>query len=316
MAYRPIKPFLTYDQQVDNLRDNKKLIIKDRGKALETLKDIRYFSLIDGYKDFFYDPMTRTYKDGASFDDIVALYDFDEELRYLMFRYIERIEQKMRSLISYNFCRRYSVNQKDYLNIACYDDQKKNHNGILKLISILDHIANVSTEHLYVNYQRSTYGNVPLWVTVNVLTLGQLSKMYSYLKGAVKADISKEYTGVNERELSQYLKVLTDFRNKCAHGERVYSSNSHTAIPDTILHKKLSIPRNGAQYLQGKTDVFSVVIAFRYLLSNEDFAQFKKQLIKLIKHFAVQSPTSDSNKLLLQMGFPQNWKNMSRYRRK
>ena len=47
------KPFLTYE---------KKLIITDRVKALQILKDIGYFSLIGGYKTPFINPMTRIYQ--------------------------------------------------------------------------------------------------------------------------------------------------------------------------------------------------------------------------------------------------------------
>ena len=54
MIFRPVKPFLTIEQQIDNLQNNKNLIILDCEKAYNTLKSIRYFSLIDGYKDLFY----------------------------------------------------------------------------------------------------------------------------------------------------------------------------------------------------------------------------------------------------------------------
>ena len=48
--------------------------------------------------------MTRKYKEGTTFEDLVALYEFDEKLRTLIFRYLCHFEQKMRSLISYHFC--------------------------------------------------------------------------------------------------------------------------------------------------------------------------------------------------------------------
>jgi len=315
MTYRLVKPFLTIEQQIDNLRNNKNLIITNYDNAYNTLESIRYFSLIDGYKDFFYDPMSRTYVQGTTFDDIVALYEFDEDLRFLLFKYIEHVEQKMRALVSYHFCNHYSVMQADYLNAANYNNTNANHNGIIRLISILNHIVNIGTDYIYVNYQRSTYGNVPLWVTVSVLTFGQISKMYEYMNQSVKADISKSFDGVNERELLQYLKVLTGFRNKCAHSERVYSSHSHTAIPDTVLHRKLSIPRTGNQYSQGKTDVFSVVIAFRYLLSKDDFMEFKRELIKVMSRFQNKSPSSNIGTLLDRMGMPSNWKKITLYRK-
>ncbi len=38
--------------------------------------------------------MTRKYKEGTTFEDLVALYEFDEKLRTLIFRYLCHFEQK------------------------------------------------------------------------------------------------------------------------------------------------------------------------------------------------------------------------------
>ena len=51
--------------------------------AVSKLEDISYFALIDGYKNLFYNPMTRKYKEGTTFEDLVALYEFDEKTSYI-----------------------------------------------------------------------------------------------------------------------------------------------------------------------------------------------------------------------------------------
>lgn len=190
MAYQPIKPFLTYKEQLDNLIDKKQLMINNKEFALAKLQDIGYYSLIDGYKNLFYNPMIRKYEPDTTFEDIVALYDFDKNLRTLIFENICSIEQKIRSLISYHFCETYSENQDDYLNPHNYNNTNKNNPGIQRLVSILSKEAISSTEHAYVVYQRNTYGNVPLWVVLNTLTLGQTSKMYSFFTTSIQSKIS------------------------------------------------------------------------------------------------------------------------------
>ena len=75
------KPFLSYEQQLDKLANEKNLVIGDREYAEKTLKEIGYFSLISGYKDLYRNPTTQKYKDGTTFDEIVALYKFDQSLR-------------------------------------------------------------------------------------------------------------------------------------------------------------------------------------------------------------------------------------------
>ena len=110
-ALKPIKPFLNYEEQIRNLIERKGMVITDRKFAASKLEDISYFALIDGYKNLFYNPMTRKYREGTTFEDIVVLYEFDEKLRALIFQYLCHFEQKMRSLISYHFCDTYSERQ-------------------------------------------------------------------------------------------------------------------------------------------------------------------------------------------------------------
>ena len=176
MPKKPIKPFITYSDQINILTQKKQLNISNLPYAEGKLHDIGYYSLIDGYKDIFYNPMTRTYENGTKFTDLVALYEFDENLRSLVFKYICHIELKIRSLISYSFCEAFSENQSAYLNPLNYNVSRKNRQDISKLISMLTYETNQNTEHNYVVYQRKTYGNVPLWVIMKTLTLGQTSK--------------------------------------------------------------------------------------------------------------------------------------------
>ena len=78
-ALKPIKPFLNYEEQINNLIEQKGMIVNDHKFAVSKLEDISYFALIDGYKNLFYNPMTRKYKEGTTFEDLVALYEFDEK---------------------------------------------------------------------------------------------------------------------------------------------------------------------------------------------------------------------------------------------
>ena len=209
MPKKSIKPFITYSDQITILTQKKQLNISDLSYAEKKLHDIGYYSLIDGYKDISYNPMTRTYEEGTNFTDIIALYEFDENLRSLVFKYICHIEQKVRSSISYSFCEAFSENQSAYLTPANYNISKKNSRDISKLISILTYEANQNTEHSYVIYQRNTYGNVPLWVIMKTLTLGQISKMYSFMLPSIKSKISIHYDNITEKELTKLFNTFS-----------------------------------------------------------------------------------------------------------
>ena len=74
------KPFITYTAQVEKLKNEKNLVITDDDFAVESLQNISYYALIGGYKHPFIDIHTRKYINEACFEDIVALYEFDEEI--------------------------------------------------------------------------------------------------------------------------------------------------------------------------------------------------------------------------------------------
>ena len=309
------KPFITYTAQVEKLKNEKNLIITDTDFAVESLQNISYYALIGGYKHPFIDIHTRKYINEACFEDIVALYEFDEELRGIFFKYLCRVERKMRSSISYHFCKKHGERQEEYLNSNNYGNIPKNKNGITKLIKMLDMMANKNKDHEYLVYQRNKYHNIPLWVIMNTLTFGQISKMFEFLPQNMQGAICQDFGNIKKNEMIKYLKVLTLYRNVCAHNERLFSYHTYIDIPDTLLHKKLGISKNGSKYIYGKNDLFSVVITFRYLLPKTDFLLFKKQLLHIFDRYEKQNSNLKLNDLFEYMGFPCNWKEITKFRK-
>lgn len=312
---RMSKPFITYTAQVEKLKNEKNLIITDSDFAVESLQNVSYYALIGGYKHPFIDIHTRKYINDAHFEDIVALYEFDEGLRGIFFKYLCRVERKMRSSISYHFCEKHGECQEEYLNAANYSNFPKHKKGIEKLIKMLDVMARQNKDHEYLIYQRNKYDNIPLWVIMNTLTFGQISKMFEFLPQNIQGAICRDFGSVKKNEMMKYMKVLTLYRNVCAHNERLFSYRTYIDIPDTLLHEKLAISKNGSKYIHGKNDLFSVVIAFRYLLSKSDFVQFKRQMVGILNHYEKQNTNLELNVLLEYMGFPENWKEISKFRK-
>lgn len=307
------KPFLTYAQQLAKLRDEKHLVIRDENRTISSLKRIGYYSLISGYKFLFRIPMQKNYKASVTFEEVEALYKYDEALRELFLHHLLHIERHIRSLLSYYFTEKNGEQQSAYLEKQNYNYVKKHAIGIERLVGELEKLTKTS-QYPYIAYQRNTYCNVPLWVLVNALTFGTLSKMYFYFPSDLQSKVSKNFPNVNEKQLGQFLSVLTKFRNVCAHNERLFFFQCRDSIPNTRIHQKLGIPQKNATYQYGKNDLFSVVIAFRYLLPNDEFLVFKKNLSVLISKLLDSTEHISENELLTAMGFPTNWKNITRYK--
>ena len=306
------KKFVTFDEQVDLIINHKHITVVEKENAKDILSRIGYFPLMEGYKHLFRKQNSNIYKTETTFDEIVNLYYFDEKLRELFLRYLLRIERHLRTLISYYFVECYGISQDEYLNVNNYNKARKYKNVINKLVVILEKTTN-TTDYNYINYYRETYGNLPLWVTTNVLTFGSLSKMFTVLPQSIKSRICKHFNNINQNQMDSFLSVLTKYRNVCAHGECLFSYKTVDSISDTSLHEKLKLPKKGNQYIKGKQDLFAVVIVFRYLLPNSDFLTFKRKLIMEIENVVQLNQHVSREELLDLMGFSNNWIRISRY---
>ena len=74
-------------------------------------------------------------------------------------------------------------------------------NGITKLIKMLDMMANKNRDHEYLVYQRNKYHNIPLWVIMNTLTFGQISKMFEFLPQNMQGTICQDFGNVKKNEI-------------------------------------------------------------------------------------------------------------------
>lgn len=304
------KDFKTYNEQIDLLR-SKGLTIYDEDFALTKLKDISYFALINGYKEIFKNNKNSYYIAQASFEDIVKLFNFDEELRSLLLRYILKIERKMKSFISYYFSQKYP-NCKDYLEETNYNYSViKNRNDIKKLIGELETSLS-SKKYSYIrHYHVNHNGDIPLWVLVNSLSFGKISHFYALSQQGIQQQISNEFSKISNAELGNMLSVLALFRNVCAHNERLFNYKSKQALKNNRILNTLKIPHKGTNYVCGDNDLFSIVVCFKSLLNKEDFDSFYKQLKEIIFSIDYFSASITRVDILKKMGFPKNWEMIS-----
>ena len=306
--------FMTYEQQLNKLRYDKALTIPNSDDAARILEDISYYSLITGYSNLFLHAASKKYKYGVTFNEIVSFYHFDEQLRSLFLKYILQVERHLKSMISYYFCDKYGVSQTAYLNPHNFD--YVNHpKQVTRLINSLSKTLKLPSNYQYISHHARKYHNVPLWVTTNAMTMGQVSAFYQYMPNDLQSKVSKSFPNYSEKQLHQFITIIAKYRNVCAHGERLYNFKTTDMIPDTLLHNKLSIPQKKDLYIYGKNDLFAIVISLRYLIRNDEFAFFKKSLSQLIRQVLKNCPHLAKSQLLNEMGFPANWNKIMRYQK-
>lgn len=300
------KPFLTYEQQIQKLVD-KGLSITDYEAATALLKKHSYFALISGYKKPF-KTKKGFYKPHSSLKDIYSLYIFDDTLRAIIFRNILKVEKHIKSLISYSFCETYGEDQQLYLDATKYNYSRANQADINDLIGRLSKIAADPKDYFYIKHQLQKHGNIPLWVMMKALTLGTVSKFYSFLPQNIQSRVSIEFDYVTENELVRMLDLLARVRNVCAHNERLFNYRYNKgAINDTFIHQSLGISKTNGQFSKGKQDLFAVIIVLKYLLSNEEVCLLIDEINDALETLLTSTRQLQRPQMFKYMGFPDNW---------
>lgn len=249
-------PFLTIDEQIELLID-KGMTVNDRTVARAFLISHNYYRVVNGYKDFFLDRDRSTenhdvFRAGTTFDQLMALFMFDSSLRSKCLFALETAESRMKTATVHSFCDSHR-NVKDYLLPTSYRPKeqyyaKSRYDEVLR--DLLKHLENASTNNChhksYVEHYLTTYGEVPLWVLAGCLTFGNMAHFFDLCTDSCQNKACKligEVTGkrVSSKKISKSYRTLRDFRNICAHGDRLFcarigrrNSDGFEAFPTRI----------------------------------------------------------------------------------
>ena len=79
------------------------LIIADEAKAEKTLGEVSYFRFAAYLRPMEADKQTHQFKPNSTFENAVALCEFDSALRQILFAVIQRIEVALRAKIIHHF---------------------------------------------------------------------------------------------------------------------------------------------------------------------------------------------------------------------
>jgi len=203
-------------------------LLKDRGLQIEDEKDAyRQLCCVSYYRlSAYFIPFeisrgsSHQFKKGAQFEQIIRLYRFDRSLRMLFFDAIERIETCFKAQI---------INQLSifYGNGWWYEKEELFHDAQrhLQLLEEVDKEYHRSQE-VFVKHYKQTYASPkrpPAWMYLELMTLGQLSRLYKNLKMShPKKDIALHF-GLPVTILESWIEAIAYVRNLCAHHCRLWN---------------------------------------------------------------------------------------------
>ena len=300
------KDFRTIDEQVEILQ-KKGLIVEDIDEAKEVLLRENYFFL-NGYRHLFMvSEKNRTFIKGSTFRELYSLFLFDRYFRNIIFKNVLVIENQLKSILSYQLSKKYGYKEKDYLNPKNFTndhDKKRRVKDVLEKMKRQIRINSV--HHNATAHYANSYGYIPLWVLVKVLSFGIVCELYTILKKEDKIEIADIFNTTPE-DLSNYLIILSNYRNLCAHEDIVYENKTERYIEDNIYHEELNIPKMDAEYIYGKNDLFAVIIIFKILLTDDSFRLMLKEIEYEIEKLDGRIDSIPIEKILDRMGFPTNY---------
>ena len=303
------KNFKNLDEQVEILKF-KGLIINDENYAKKILLRENYFFLM-GYRHLFMEPGDRHFKEGTTFEELYSLFLFDRSIRNVLFKYILVIENNLKSITSYQLSKKYGYKERDYLKAKNFTPDPNKQAQLNDLLKKMKRQIRVNgSQHTATQHYVSNYGYIPLWILVKVLSFGLVSEMYSILKPEDQKEIANVYD-IDTNSLIVYLPILANYRNLCAHEDILYENKTQKLIDDTVYHKLLNLKKEDDIYIQGKNDVFCLIIIMKQLLNTDDFKNMTFELDHILETLNFNLRTISINKVLDRMGFPKNWKNLA-----
>lgn len=305
-----IKVFRTIEEQILILQ-NKGLVIDDIDFAKDILIRENYFFL-SGYRHMFLkSPTDKKFIPNTNFRELYAVFNFDRQIRNIMFKNLLIIENNMKSIFSYQLSRKYGYREKDYLKQSNFSNSPEKQRQISDLLKKMKRQIRVNgAQHAATHHYMNSYGYIPLWIVVKVLSFGIVSELFTIMKKEDQEDIANIYN-VSVDNLIVYLPILANFRNLCAHEDILYDHKTQKSIYDTKYHEALGIEMQDGEYIYGKNDLFALVIILKNLLRDDEFRLLVSELSYEIDVLAGKLKTISISKVLDYMGFPKNFKDIA-----
>lgn len=309
------KDFKTIDEQISIL-EYKGLTINDKEFAHQVLLRENYFFL-NGYRHLFLKSNNdRRFIENTTFEELYSLFLFDRQFRNIIFKNLLIIENNIKSITAYQLSKKYGYKESDYLKPKNFTNIPEKSRQVNDLIKKMKRQVRVNApQHSATMHYVSNYGYIPLWVLMKVLSFGIVSEMLAILKKEDQLAIADIYD-IPVDSLINYLPILANYRNLCAHEDILFENRTQRELDDTIYHKMLGISKMDGEYIYGKNDIFALIIIIKQLIKPNEFKNLVEEIDHALNNLEYNLKTITIVKVLDRMGFPENWKDLANITKK
>lgn len=217
------KETFSIDEHIQQLRD-RGLAISDEKIAKHYLAHVSYYRLAGYWWPMQSDKENHIFKANSKFEDVVSLYNFDRELRIILFDVIEKIEISLRTKLIYHLSHEFDPWW--FQKIEIFQDS----GALIETLSSIKEEIDRSKDTFIKEHKRKYREDLrfpPAWKALELTSFGSLSKLYGNLKNTVnsKDSIASELGAVNHTYLPSWLQSIAQIRNFCAHHSRLWNRN-------------------------------------------------------------------------------------------
>jgi len=272
------KNFKTLDEQLALLR-SRGLKISDEEKAKHFLLRNNYYR-VSGYSLTL--RKNDIFSKSATFQNIVDIYNFDHELRHIILQYLELIEVHMKSVYAYQFTKVHGAT--GHLNEKNFSDPKKHREIIAKAEEQKN--RRLPHEAYLKHFVNDLQSDIPLWAYVDLLTISDVSFLFSISEPDIKKSIAKEFglcMNKGSEILGSYMHSMTIIRNLCAHGGRLY--NRLFEQKPSLNKKEKALLRQNEDGTIDNAHFYGFLLIMRRLLPSDIFNELKESLILLTRKY-------------------------------
>ena len=244
------------------------------------------------------------------------LYDFDVQLRLLLFKYCKKAEVRFKSAIA-NAVSLKTGDAGFYLDRQYYtptksekDKKTRNRNITIFNTKFFANLTNdeeklrrdvVKHPELREYRKGGTRQNnvLPVWAAFSYFEMGTIVMIYSYLRGDLRKEVldytysASNYKKEVTKQMDTWLDAVRNLRNYCAHHSMVVGMTSSVVIPDN---------RDSTDVLPDNTNLYSRLYALKKILLQQDADMLMNELDRLISRTKI-----DVYKMNI---LPANWKDL------
>lgn len=289
-----LREFLTVERQIERFRQ-RGMTVNDPEAARHALTYAGYYR-ISGYSLTLREPDSDRFRPGVTFDDVLAVYRLDNELRELLFGALIYIETAVKSVWAARLAERYG--EFAHKNNALFSDRQRQWAIIAdaKRQYQFDRRDDIFNRH----FSDGDGSDLPIWALVELFSFTDITAFYRITAPELQQVIAADFGhGYSPDALANNLDALITLRNYCAHGKRIYNYifPERPVILDDWDGRLLRVGTDG-QPDEGR--LFARLLVMRRILSpGGGFDEHRRSLSELSARY----PGVD----LSFYGFPDNW---------